>query len=84
MKGEEKEEKRVLEDIGKRLIQLRLKAGFGSYETFAIHYELSRMQYWRLENGKTNLTIKSLKRILDIHNVTIEKFFAMNPNPGKK
>ncbi len=65
----------VLVRIGNKLMQLRIKNGHKSYESFALENELSRMQYWRIEKGKTNLTIKSLTRILDIHNITIEEFF---------
>jgi transcriptional regulator with XRE-family HTH domain len=65
----------VLEKIGNKLMQLRIKNGHKSYESFALENDLSRMQYWRIEKGKTNLTIKSLTRILDIHNITIEEFF---------
>lgn len=56
-------------------MQLRVKNGYKSYESFALENDLSRMQYWRIEKGKTNLTIKSLKRILDIHGITVEEFF---------
>lgn len=56
-------------------MQLRIKNGHKSYESFALGNELSRMQYWRIEKGKTNLTIKSLTRILNIHNITIDEFF---------
>ncbi len=65
----------VLVRIGNKLMQLRIKNGHKSYESFALENDLSRMQYWRIEKGKTNLTIKSLTRILDIHNITIEEFF---------
>jgi transcriptional regulator with XRE-family HTH domain len=65
----------VLEKIGNKLMQLRIKNGHKSYESFALENDLSRMQYWRIEKGKTNLTIKSLTRILNIHNITIEEFF---------
>jgi transcriptional regulator with XRE-family HTH domain len=78
LKGEEKamdDTSEVLKKIGARLMQLRLKNGHKSYESFALENDLSRMQYWRIEKGKTNLTIKSLVRILNIHNITIEEFF---------
>jgi transcriptional regulator with XRE-family HTH domain len=65
----------VLVNIGIRLMHLRIKNGYKSYESFALENNLSRMQYWRIEKGKTNLTIKSLMRLLDIHNMTIEEFF---------
>jgi transcriptional regulator with XRE-family HTH domain len=65
----------ILKKIGSKLTQLRIKNGHGSYETFATEHNLSRMQYWRMEKGKTNLTMKSLLRILKIHNISIEEFF---------
>ncbi len=67
----------VLQNIGARLEQLRIKKGYASYEAFAIAHQLSRMQYWRIEKGKTNITIKSLVTILNIHNLSIEEFFKI-------
>jgi len=71
MKGEE-----ALKQIGERLVELRKQAGYSSYETFAYDYELPRMQYWRIEKGKVNITLKSLLRILEIHKITIFDFFS--------
>ncbi len=65
----------ILLNIGVKLAQLRKKSGYKSYESFAVDHNLSRMQYWRIEKGKTNLTIKSLSRILDIHKISVEEFF---------
>lgn len=70
-----KTDEEVLKEIGVKLKELRIKNGYKSYESFAIDNNLSRMQYWRMEKGITNVTIKSLKRILDIHNVSINDFF---------
>ncbi len=69
---------KLLPEIGNRLIRLRIISGHTSYETFAGENHLSRMQYWRIEKGKTNITIKSLLRILEIHNVSVEDFFSGN------
>lgn len=69
-------EARELKKIGDKLKKLRIKKGFSSYEKFAIEYGLSRMHYWRIEEGKTNITIRSLITILSIHKISIEKFFA--------
>jgi transcriptional regulator with XRE-family HTH domain len=65
----------LLKKIGLKLTQLRIKNGHKSYETFASDHGLSRMQYWRIEKGKTNLTMKSLVRILKIHKISLEEFF---------
>lgn len=66
----------VLKDIGKRLEKIRVERGYTSYENFAIKHDMSRMHYWRIEKGKTNLTLKSLLVILNIHGITLEEFFS--------
>lgn len=72
-------ESKELEKIGKKLEVLRVRNGYKSYEDFAIKNDLSRMQYWRIEKGKTNITLRSLIVILNIHNVSLEDFFSQNP-----
>ena len=67
----------ILKEIGDKLKELRIKKGYTSYENFAIDNDLGRMQYWRLENGKTNLTIKSLLKILAIHEISLSEFFKV-------
>lgn len=69
-------EGKELKKIGERLKKLRIKKGFGSYESFAIEYGFSRMQYWRMEGGKTNLTLRSLIVVLKIHKVSLGDFFS--------
>lgn len=71
-------ESKELEKIGKKLEALRVRNGYKSYEDFAIKNDLSRMQYWRIEKGKTNITLRSLIVILNIHNISLEDFFSQN------
>lgn len=73
-----KSEEKILKEIGARVKKLRLKNGYSSHESFAISNDLSRMQYWRIEKGIANVTIKSLLRILAIHKITLEDFFSDN------
>ena len=68
----------VLGTIGRRLVFLRKKAGYKSYETFAFDHGMARQQYWRMEQG-ANITIKSLLKVLEIHKITIEEFFQIQP-----
>jgi transcriptional regulator with XRE-family HTH domain len=72
-------EREVLEDtlkkVGLKLTSLRLKMGYTSHEDFAYDHDIPRVQYWRIEKGKTNLTMKSLMRLLSIHKMTMEEFF---------
>ncbi len=78
-----KSETEVLVQIGEKLKQLRIKAGYTSYESFAIEYDISRMMYWKIEKGKTNITIKTLMKILNVHSISIEEFFKNEAHTGK-
>ena len=60
--------------IASKIKQLRIDAGYSSHENFAWEHELSRVQYWRVESG-SNITLKTLLRILDIHQISLEDFF---------
>ncbi|WP_103866593.1 MULTISPECIES: helix-turn-helix domain-containing protein [Aquimarina] len=60
--------------IGERIRQLRFKAGYTSYETFAHDKGVDRKNYWRLEKG-ANCTLKSLMKICDIHDISLKEFF---------
>ena len=62
------------QNIGAELKSMRLLAGFSSYEVFADKNKLSKIQYFKMEKG-TNFTLKSLDRILKIHDISIINFF---------
>jgi len=64
--------------IAHKLKHLRLQAGYTSYEVFAYEHDLPRVGYGRHEKG-TNLTMSSLLRLLDIHQVSLAEFFADLP-----
>jgi transcriptional regulator with XRE-family HTH domain len=74
----------LLVRIGDKVTDLRKKKGYSSYESFAYDHDIPRMQYWRVENGKTNLTLKTLHTVLAIHELTIEDFFAQMQKETKK
>jgi transcriptional regulator with XRE-family HTH domain len=67
----------TLRRIGNKLTELRKRKGYTSHESFAYDYDIPRMHYWRIENGRTNLTLRSLMRLLSIHKLTLEEFFEM-------
>ena len=67
----------TLRQIGNKLTELRKRKGYTSHETFAYDHDIPRMHYWRIENGRTNLTLRSLMRLLHIHNITLGEFFKM-------
>lgn len=66
----------LLEKIGVTLSELRISKGYTSLKQFAEDYDLPLIQYWRIEKGKANVTIKSLTKIMAIHSLTISEFFC--------
>lgn len=68
---------KVLVDIGSKLVELRLKKGYSTIKEFTQNYDLPEIQYWRMEKGKANITLKSLLKILSIHKVSLPDFFCM-------
>lgn len=71
----DKKEKELYNRMGKRITELRKKAGYTSQETFAYDAGIPRALYGRYEKG-ANLTINSLCRILKHHDMTLKDFFA--------
>ncbi len=74
MQNKEKSIDPRIQQIAKKLEQIRIEKGFTSYENFAIEFDISRMQYWRMEKG-TNFTFQSLLKILDAHKIGLSEFF---------
>ena len=68
------EEKWILK-IAYKPKELRKEKGYKSYETFALDHGLDRKQYWRAETG-SNLTLKSLIKILEAHKIELNDFFS--------
>lgn len=66
----------ILENIGLRLKDLREQKGYQSIKQFADEHDLPLIQYWRIERGKANLTLKSLTKLLTIHSVSMQDFFC--------
>lgn len=69
----DKQDPRIIK-IAERLKELRIQKGYSSHENFAWDNNLNRVQYWRVEKG-TNITMKTLLAILDIHNISLSEFF---------
>jgi hypothetical protein len=63
-----------IKKVANKLKELRIEAGYSSYESFANDHELPRVQYWRMENG-TNFRFSSFLVILDKHKMTLAEFF---------
>ena len=64
-----------IKKISERIRQLRIDAGYTSYETFANEKNLPRMQYWRAETG-ANLTLQTLLKIADAHGIGLSELIG--------
>lgn len=60
--------------IADKIKELRIQKGYTSHENFAWDFNINRVQYWRIEKG-SNITIKTLLTILDIHGISLTDFF---------
>jgi hypothetical protein len=71
---EEKILQQFAESVARVFVGLRKEKGYTSYESFAFDHEFPRAQYWRVETGRHNLTLRTLTKLLIIHNLTLEEF----------
>ncbi len=55
--------------LGKRIKDLRVRAGYTSYAHFAIEHNLEGKSVWRWENG--NISLKNLFVVADIHGIAL-------------
>jgi transcriptional regulator with XRE-family HTH domain len=69
--------RKILAVLGSRLVELREKKGYGTLKEFTERYDLPQIQYWRIEKGKANITLKTLVKVLAIHNITLHDFFSL-------
>ena len=67
----------LLVEIGSGLAALRIKKGYPTIKAFTERYDLPEIQYWRIEKGKANVTLKSLSKILHIHRMSLHEFFCL-------
>lgn len=61
--------------LGTRIKELRIKAGYTSYEYFAYEHNIPRAQFGRYEQGK-DLRFSSLVKVVSAFGMTMEEFFG--------
>ena len=83
MKRKSKVLNTILEKVGNRLGELRKRKGYDTIKDFAEDHNLPPVQYWRIEKGRSNLTVNTLVRLMDIHKLTIEEFFCFLKTKAK-
>lgn len=64
-----------LQNLGKRLRELRIEKGHKNYENFAFENGLPRAQYGRYEQGK-DLRFSSLVKVLNALDISLKEFFS--------
>ena len=62
--------------LGKRIRQLRIDQGYSSAEKFANKHDFGRVQYFRYESGKGNITFKTLSVLVKAFGMSLEEFFS--------
>ena len=65
-----------LQKVGARMRDLRTKKGFSNYEHFAYEHNIGRSQYGKYEQGKDDLRLSSLYKIITSFDLTFEEFFG--------
>jgi transcriptional regulator with XRE-family HTH domain len=71
----DKNEEKFYKNLGKRIVYLRLKAGYKNQESFAYDAGIARGQYTRYELG-TNMKINNLYKIIKAHKMSWNDFFS--------
>ena len=64
-----------LENLGKRIKELRKAKGYSNYEQFAYDNNIPRAQYGRYENGE-DLRFSSLVKVVSALGVSMKEFFG--------
>ncbi len=64
-----------LKKLGARIKQLRIKAGYTSYEYFAYEHNISRAQFGRYENGQ-DIRFSTLIKIITAFGLSVDEFFS--------
>ncbi len=64
-----------LDNLGKRIKEVRKEKGYDNYEQFAFDNELPRAQYGRYEKGH-DLRFSSLLKVLKAMNISLKEFFG--------
>jgi transcriptional regulator with XRE-family HTH domain len=65
----------VLQKMGKRIRELRIKKGFTNMDIFAYEHGFARAQYGRYENGE-DLRFSTLLRLINAFEMSLEEFFS--------
>lgn len=64
-----------IQNLAKRLKELRKAKGYNNYELFAFENGISRSQYGKYEKG-SDIRFSTLLKVLDALDISLKDFFA--------
>ncbi len=64
-----------IDQLGKRIREIRIAKGYSNYENFAYEHNIPRPQYGRYERGE-DLKFSSLLKVLKGFDMTLQEFFS--------
>ena len=64
-----------IQNLAKRLKQLRKEKGYNNYELFAFENGISRSQYGKYEKG-SDIRFSTLLKVLNALDISLKDFFA--------
>lgn len=70
-----KEKPLMVLKLAKRIKDLRKKAGYTSYESFAYEHNITRSQWGRYERGE-DIRFSSLIKVCNVFKISLEDFFS--------
>lgn len=70
-----KSTQKQLQNLGKRLKELRKKKGYDNYEVFSYEHRIGRSQYGKYEQG-ADMQVSTLLRLIEIHGLSVKDFFS--------
>lgn len=64
-----------IQNLGKRIKELRKEKGYSNYEFFAYENKIGRSQYGRYEKG-VDMQFSSILKLIQMHGMSVKDFFG--------
>lgn len=64
-----------IQNLGKRIKELRKEKGYSNYEFFAYENKIGRSQYGRYEKGM-DMQFSSILKLIQMHGMSVKDFFG--------
>lgn len=64
-----------IQNLGKRIKELRKEKGYSNYEFFAYENKIGRSQYGRYEKG-VDMQFSTILKLIQMHGISVKDFFG--------